>query len=54
MFEGYVSKFAPHKVLKLIASGDLTFDERVATHGVKDPVFRKSEGGEGMFFFVQA
>jgi len=28
----YVTKFAPHKALKLIARGKLTFDERVVVH----------------------
>jgi len=30
--EGYVTKFAPHKALKLITRGKLTFDERVVLH----------------------
>ena len=33
-FVGYVTKFTPHKDLKLIASGKLTFDERVVLHCV--------------------
>ena len=33
-FEGYVTKFAPHKILKLIAWGKLTFDKRVVLHRV--------------------
>ena len=28
IYEGYVTKFAPHEGLKLIFSGNLTFDER--------------------------
>ena len=31
---GYVTKFAPHLTLKLIASGKFTFDERVELHRV--------------------
>ena len=34
----YVTKFAPHEALRLIAGGKLTFDERVVVHRV---------GGEG-------
>ena len=33
-FEGHVTKFAPHKALKLIAWGKMTFDERVVLHRV--------------------
>ena len=33
-FEGYLTKFAPHKALKLIACCKLTFDERVVAHRV--------------------
>jgi len=33
---GCVTKFAPHKALKLIASCKLTFDERVEDHRVVD------------------
>ena len=33
-FERNVTKFAPHKALKLIASGKLTYDERVVLHRV--------------------
>ena len=36
----YVTKCAPHKALKLIASGKLTFDERVVLHRV-DSGFRR-------------
>ena len=32
--EGNVTKFAPHKALKLIARGKLTFDERAVLHRV--------------------
>ena len=32
--EGYATKCAPHKALKLIAYGKLTFDERVVLHRV--------------------
>ena len=31
----YVTKFAPHKALKLIAWGKWTFDERVVLHRVE-------------------
>jgi len=31
---GYVTKFAPHKALKLIPRGTLTLDERVVLHYV--------------------
>ena len=31
-FEGYATKFAPHKALKLIARGNLTFEERIVVH----------------------
>jgi len=31
---GNVTQFAPHKALRLIARGKLTFDERVALHCV--------------------
>jgi len=31
-FDRHVTKFAPRKALKLIASGKLTFDERVVLH----------------------
>ena len=31
---GYVTKFAPHTALKLIAWGNLTFDEWVVLHRV--------------------
>jgi len=34
VFERNVTKFAPYKVLKLIAWGKLTFDERVVLHRV--------------------
>ena len=34
-FGCYVTKFAPHRALKLIVSGKLTFDERVVLHRVK-------------------
>jgi len=34
MFERNETKFAPHKALKLIARGKLTFDERVLLHRV--------------------
>ena len=33
-FERYATKFAPHKVLKSITRGKLTFDERVVLHRV--------------------
>ena len=33
-FERTVTKFVPHKSPKLIASGKLTFDERVVLHRV--------------------
>ena len=33
-FEGYVTTFAPHKALKLITTGKLTFDERVELNRV--------------------
>ena len=33
-YGGYVSKFAPHKALHLIAGGKLTFDEWVVLHRV--------------------
>ena len=33
-FEGYVTSFAPHEALKLIASGNLTFDEGVELYRV--------------------
>jgi len=33
-FEVYVTKFAPHQALKLIARGKSTFDERVVLHRV--------------------
>ena len=33
-FHSNVSKFAPHKTLKLIARRNLTFDERVVLHRV--------------------
>ena len=33
-FEGYVIKFAPHKAVKLIGRGKLTFDERFVVHRV--------------------
>ena len=29
---GHVTKFAPHKAVKLIASGSLTFDEKAVLH----------------------
>ena len=32
--KGYVTKFAPHLALKIIAGGKLTFDERVVLHRV--------------------
>ena len=32
--ERYVTKFAPHKVVKLTSKGKLTFDERVLVHRV--------------------
>jgi len=35
--EGNVTKFAPHKALKLIAGGKLTFDEKVVIHLVDAP-----------------
>ena len=31
----YVTKFAPHKALKITARAKLTFDERVVLHRVK-------------------
>ena len=39
-FEGYVTKFAPHTALKLIAWGKLTFDERVVAHRAAPPHLR--------------
>ena len=46
-FEGYVSQFAPHKALKLIPSGKLTFEERVVAHRVvkEEPGFLEAELG---------
>ena len=32
IFEGHVTEFAPHTAIKLIVSGELTFDERVVHH----------------------
>jgi hypothetical protein len=32
ILELYVTKLAPHKALQLIASGKLTFDEKVVIH----------------------
>ena len=38
-----MTKFAPHKALKLIAEGKLTFDERVVLHRVESHLlFQKS------------
>jgi len=41
--EGYVTKSASHKALKLIAWGKLTFDERLVVHRVP-PVAEKARG----------
>ena len=45
IFERYVTKFAPHKALKSIPCGKLTFDERVVIHRVA-PLDRRV-GGAG-------
>ena len=39
-FEGYVTKSAPHKALKLIVRDMLTFDERVVLHRVEGVSWR--------------
>jgi len=41
--EGYVTKFTPHKTVKLSVWGKLTFDERVVLHRVGAGVLRKTE-----------
>ena len=35
IIEGYVTESVPHTALKLISSGKLTFDERLAVHRVQ-------------------
>ena len=40
---GYATKFALHKALKSIASGNLTFDEKGVVHRVRNVLLR--EGG---------
>jgi len=47
-FEGYVTKFAPHMALKLIARGKLIFDERVVVHRVEQRM-RARIGLAGVF-----
>ena len=47
---GNVTKFAPHNAVRLIASGKLTFDERVVLHRVGVSV---SSGTSPNFYEVQ-
>ena len=49
IYGGNVTKFAPHDAVKLIASGKLTFDERVVLHRVGVSV---SSGASPNFYEV--
>ena len=46
-FERKVTTFAPHKALKSIACGKLTFDERVVLHRVVE--FNEEESKNNYF-----
>ena len=46
--EGFVTKFAPYKALKLMVCGKLTFDERVVLRRVDGG--GSSAGSSGVYF----
>ena len=49
----HVTKFAPHKAVKLVFGGKLTFDERVVVHRVDPIQLGRQEPGSGPKVQVQ-